>query len=186
MAYATLADVRALPRMAVAQYTDDQINEGLAYAEATVDEYCGTSFEYKSFTFTFTACGSAAFAFGFGGPIFIRTITSVTEDGTTVDESDYTISSDGFSLSGFTKGKEYVVTGTAGQYATAPQLITTATAHLAAYYVRSLHNALPDGALQVISDQGTILIAQPGVRGPSGVPMVNSILNRYRVDTRWF
>lgn len=187
MAYTTVAEVRSLPYMGHNAYTDEVIQEGIDYATEMIDSYTGTSFEAKAVTFSFNGNGSSI---QWLDTPFMQSVTAVTEDGVALDEADFSIPPDGFFIVAdaqfFTRGKLYTVTGTAGHYTTVPVQIQVAARTIAAKYVKSLRTALPDGTIQVVTDQGTILVAQPGVRGPTGIPEVNAILNRFTVEPRYF
>lgn len=187
MAYTTVAAVRALPYMGNAAYTDEVIEEGIAFATEMIDSYTGTSFEAKSQTFSFV--GNGGTMVWLDTP-FLSTISTITESGVSLDVADFHVTPDGYYLVAdaqwFDRTKTYTVTGTGGFTTTVPTEIQIAARTIAAKYVKGLRSALPDGTIQVVTDQGTILVAQPGVRGPTGMPEVNAILNRYTIDPRYF
>jgi hypothetical protein len=191
MAYATLAEVRALDRLDDSTvYPDALLEAGIAWAEAEVDLYCGTSFTYKSFTVTGDGDGSAVFdLLGPHGPIiFPQTVTTATVDGVVVaDTSGWVLYPVGYIVrdSGtFTVpevGRNVTIVGTAGYSASPPDAIAWATRTLARQYALDHRSRVPGGALQLASEFGTVQLAQAGGPWrPFSLPEVNAVLNRYR------
>jgi hypothetical protein len=192
MAYATLAEVRALEGLDdTTLYPDANLTEGIAWAEEVIDNYCGTSFTYKAFSVTLT--GNSADTIRLvdddgATVLFPRTIATVTVDGVAETPTAWALYPEGIvardeGVFTYTKpGRNVVITGTAGVTSTAPAQIAWACRTLARYYALSLHNRVDDRALQIQNDFGTVTLAQPGgtPERPTALPEVNAVLNRNR------
>ena len=201
MAYLTLAQARELNGLTDDEvYSDAELNEGIAWAKETIDDYCGTTFgdvttpAYDAFTVTLDGNGRARIRLvdEEGYPIlFPRTIVSATVDGETVTGTTYTLGESGiiardpgvFSVS--TYGRNVVITGTAGKTNTPPETIKTVCKALTRYWVLNLNSRTPDRALNLTTPEGSFEVrAQAGAPGrPTAMPDVNAMLNRYRY--RW-
>ena len=195
MAYASLAEVRALDALSDDTiYTDADINEGIAWAEQVIDDYCGTSFEAKAFSVTLAGSGSAELLVTHtdGYPIqFIQSITSCSVDGTAVAD----VSGWGFYPTGvvvrdsgtFTApnstlaGPNVAIAGTAGITAAAPDDIAWCARTLARQYVLELKSKVPKRELTAGEQGGFGPIAHAGGVGrPTNLPDVNAVLSRNR------
>lgn len=183
MAYTTLEDVRALPKLSDdTAYIDAGITEGIAWAKVLIDDYCGTTFEPTAFTKTLDGNGSASI---FVGVPDLLTVTSCTVDGVAVsDVSGWVVKPGGvvtrdtglFIVS--VTGQNVVIAGTAG-LAAVPADIAWAAKTLARWYVLRLNSEAPDNAIQVSTAGGDFrLNAQPGKYGPTALPEVNAVLMR--------
>src|SRR6266487_623549 len=94
MAYAVIADVRALEGMGdAAVYPDATIQQGIDWATELIDGYCGTSFEAKTFSVTLDGNGSFAL---FTGVLFIQSLTSVLIDGASVPVGSFKARPEGY------------------------------------------------------------------------------------------
>jgi hypothetical protein len=191
VAYTTRAEVRALSGLQdTTAYPDSAIDTAILVATETIDNYCGTSFEYKPFTATLDGTNSSTILLrnDYGEQIlFPRTITSVTIDGTAADTTGWQFTEDGRllrTLGWFTykwPGRNVVIVGTAGFSSEAPESIKWAARTLARQHVIDLASRVPDRALQIQSEFGTITMAQAGGPGrPTSLPEVNAKLNRFR------
>jgi hypothetical protein len=190
VAYTTVAVMRTLDGLSNATvYPDAILQEGIDFATALIDQYCGTSFEYKAFSLTLDGTDSESLRlYGPEGPLmFPRTISSCTIDGVAQTTSDWVMYDHGVvvrdtgTFSYEHPGRNVVIAGTAGYSSAAPAEIAWACRTLARQYVLDLHSRIPDRALQVQSDLGNITIAQAGGPGrPTSLPDVNAVLNRYR------
>jgi hypothetical protein len=185
VAYATVAEVRALDGLAdVTVYPDATLQQGIDYATALIDGYCGTSFEAKSFTVTLDGNSNAAIL----TPImFIRTITSVTVDGISVNVANvygrsegYVVRKDGDLFDYSDYGANVVISGTAGVTTTPPEEIKWAARTIARDYCLSLHSRIPSRALTIQNEFGQVEVrAQAGGPGrPTALPDVNAVLNK--------
>lgn len=185
MAYAVVADVRALDGLAdVTTYPDATLQTGIDYATALIDSYCGTSFEAKAFSVTLD--GNSNYVIP-TGVLFIRSITSVTINGVADSPSNYYGRKEGLVVNvtgGFFPssvfGANVVIAGMAGVTTTAPEDIKWATRTIARDYALSLHSRIPSRALTITSESGSIEVrAQAGGTGrPTALPDVNAVLNR--------
>ena len=192
MAYATVADVRAISKgddVSDASVFDDAVvTNGITFAEQLVDRHTGNSFEFKAFTSTTDGNGSdwADLINGQGRPIFdLATITAATVDAVVLASGVYSawliypsglvVRDDG---SNFPCGfRNVVIAGTAGFSVTAPDNINHATALIARHWVLGTKDRVADRALQIANEHGLTVFAQPGKFGPTGIPEVNAILN---------
>lgn len=185
MAYATVATLRAMDGLVDAVvYPDSMLQEGIDWATAVIDNYTGTSFEYKAFTVTLDGSNHEGLHLGV---LFPRTLTSVTVDGVSQTTTGWVMEDYGRllrSTGSFTytfPGRNVVVSGTAGMTATAPPEIAWAARTLARQYVLDLRSRIPDRALSIQSEIGNITIAQAGGSGrPTSLPDVNAVLNRFK------
>lgn len=192
MAYATREEVRALDGLGDSDlYSDAELDEAIEWAEELIDNYCGTSFTYKTFTLTVDGNGrdSIRLIKDDGSTVlFPRTLTSVTVDGDAQTVTGWALYPEGIIKRGegsftYTKpGRNVVIEGTAGVTSAPPSGIAWACRTLARYYALNLHNRVPDRALQVQNDFGTVTLAQAGGQPdrPTALPEVNAVLNRYR------
>lgn len=186
MAYATAAEVRAMDGMGDAvAYPDPWLVDAVAFATETIDTYCGTSFEVAPFTAVTSSPMTGTKYFLLEGPrgliLFPRSITSATLDGGALTRT-WTLHPEGWvqADSSVSRGR-LTLTGTAGFSEVAPVSIRWAARTIARQYVVDLVSRIPDRALQVQGEYGTIQIAQPGGRhGPTSLPEVNAVLSRFR------
>jgi hypothetical protein len=184
MAYATVAELTALDGMSDPAVTSALKTDALAYAEELIDDYCGTSFTVKAFTVTLDGNDSQAIN---TGVLFLRSLTSVTVDGVAQNIAGWGLYDHGLIVrdSGvFTSsvvGRNVVVSGTAGATTTPPAAIKSACLDIARQWILDKVSRIPDGAMSITNEFGNIALAQPiGPRQPTGLPQVNSILNRHR------
>lgn len=185
MAYATVAEVRALDGLAdVVAYPDATLQQGIDYATGLIDGYCGTSFEAKSFSVTLDGNGNFAIL---TPVLFIRTITSVSVDGVAQDvaqllgrKEGYVVRKDGDVFDYSPWGSNVVIAGTAGVTTTIPEEIKWAARTIARDYALNLHSRIPSRALTIQNEFGQVEVrAQAGGQGrPTALPDVNAVLNR--------
>ena len=191
MAYTDLATVRAMDGMSDStNYPDDDITDGIAFAKTLIDEYTGTSWEADAFSLTIDGSGTARLTLEdpYDGRriLFPRSITSCTIDGTSQTTSGWTLFPEGFVLRDedtFTytwPGRNVVIAGTAGITTSAPDDIAFVARTLARQYVIDLISRVDDRAVMMTTELGSIRLAQPGARYPTGLPQVDAILNRRR------
>jgi hypothetical protein len=185
MAYATVAEVRALEGLAdTVIYPDATLQEGIDYATTVIDGYCGTSFELKAFSITLDGNGNFVIP---TGVMFIKTLATITIDGIAQSVGNFYGRSDGLLVRAdgdvfphSSWGANVVVTGTAGFSTVAPPDIKWAARTLARDYVLSLKSRISGRALTVTNADGAVEVrAQPGGPGrPTALPDVNAVLNR--------
>lgn len=183
MAYATIAQLRTLDGLSDSSvYPDATLTEAIDYATALIDGYCGTSFEAKSFDVTVDGSGCARLRLPL---LYPRTLTEVRIDGTVVTTTGWMLRPEGIVVRPdrtFPRGDLNVrVVGTAGVTTAASPEVAWAARTLAAQYARDLHSRIPDRALALASDFGTVNLAQAGgPYRPTSLPDVNAVLNRHR------
>lgn len=183
MAYTTLSDVRALPKLQDdTAYTDAAINEGITWAKTLIDDVTGTTFESTAHTITLTGNGTDTI---FTAIPDLLTVTSCTIDGVAVsDVSGWVVLPGGLvrrDTGVFTytaPGKNVVLAVTAG-FSSVPADISWAAKTLARWYVLRLNSEAPDNAISIQTAGGDFrLNAQPGKYGPTALPEVNAVLKR--------
>lgn len=181
MAYTTEAEVRALkPLDDASKFSGAMIAEAIEWATVRIDEETGTSWELK--THTVSVNGNGLDRIWTGIP-FLRSVTAVSVDGVaeTIDDT-WKVSVDGYVIrpSGvYTSGDLNVsVTVTAGATTVAPEDIQWAARTLARWYLLRLVSVVPDNSIQVVTEGGTVMLAQPGKYGPTSIPEVNTVLAR--------
>lgn len=193
--YTSIAEVRALDNLSDdTTWPDATITAAIDYAEELIDRYTGTSWVAKAFSVTLSGRG--------GGSILLRddelrpvlfpiSITAVTIDGTTLSAGDWTgwglypsgkIIRDSGSFPVSTVGRNVVIAGTAGATTSAPKDIAWAARTIAAQYAQDLVSRVPDRALQVQNDFGTVQLSQASSHPdrPTSLPEVNARLSRRR------
>lgn len=184
MAYAVIADVRALDGLAdTAVYPDSVLTSGIAFATDLIDNYTGTSFEAKAFTVTKDGTGRIDL---YIGVLFVVSLTSVLIDGVSVPVGNFKARPEGVLVRTdgvFTPslyGLNVIVSGTAGVTTTPAEEIKWACRTIARQYALELHSRIPSRALQVSNDLGQFeMRAQAGGPGrPTSLPDVNVVLNR--------
>ncbi len=195
MAYTTEDEVRAHSEADAVgdaqQVTSAKVAEAIAWAEALIDDYCGTSFEAKAFAVTLDGNGCSWIQLvSEDGRLLShpRSLTSVTIDGEAVaDTSAWVLRPDGTIVrpSGTfptaTGGQNVVIAGTAGLTTAAPTLINRAAQQLARQYCLEDFQQQDPRALTITDELGgQTMLATPGRHGPTSIPAVNDILKRYR------
>lgn len=193
--YASISEVRALDNLSdETTWPDATITEAIEFAEELIDRYTGTSWVAKAFTVTVSGRG--------GGSILLRddedrpilfpvSLTAVSIDGTALDAADWAdwalypsgkIIRDSGNFPVSTTGRNVVISGTAGATTAAPKDIAWAARTLAAQYAKDLVSRVPDRAMQVQNDFGTVMMAQASSAPdrPTSLPEVNARLARRR------
>ena len=184
MAYATEAQLLALDGMDDAAVTSAIAVDALAQAEELIDAYCGTSFTYKAFTVTIDGNDRRAVN---TGVMWLRTLTSATVDTVAQTTTGWGLHEDGLvvrltgTFGSSTVGVNVDIAGTAGVTSAASAQIKNACLMIARQIVLDQVSRIPDGATSLTNEFGNISLAQPTGRWkPTGLPVVNAILNRNR------
>jgi hypothetical protein len=187
MAYAAVGDIRALDGISTSKYTDATVQSAIDWATKRIDDYCGTSFEYKTFTITLDGNNHTTL---FTSVLFIRSITAVTIDGVAVSSPGtkfsgtatgaiHRIDGDFYPASMYGQGENVVITGTAGVTSAAPEDIKWACRTMARQWLLDLHSRTPDRSIQMANEFGQFVMAQSGGQGrPTSLPDVNTVLNQ--------
>ena len=193
--YATIAEVRALDNLSDATtWPDAVITDAIEWAEELIDRYTGTSWVAKTFTVTMSGRGGGTILLRTdeGRPVlFPRSITAVTIDGTALTSGDWAnwalyptgkIIRDSGNFPSSTTGRNVVITGTAGATTVAPNDIAWCTRTLAGQYAQDLVSRVPDRAMQIQNDFGTVQLAQASNHPdrPTSLPEVNARLAHRR------
>ena len=190
--YTSIAEVRAMNGMDdVTAYPDATITEAINFAEELIDHYTGTSWVAKAFSVTLTGNGSSGIRLhtNLVPLLFPLTITAATIDGVAVPSfagwalyPEGLIIRDTGSFGSSTVGRNIVIAGTAGAATTAPKDVAWAARTLARQYVIDLVSRIPDRALQIQNDFGSVQIAQASTHPdrPTSLPEVNARLARRR------
>lgn len=197
MAYATTADVRAVSKEDAVgdenQVPDSDITAGISYAETVIDQYCGTSFEFRTFSVTIDGNGASSIRLvsDEGRTVmYPQTLTSATIDGTAVDAGELAtwklhrhgvIARVEGLFPAAVGGRNVVVVGTAGMTSAPPVDIAQAASLIARQFALDAFNRANRRALTITDELGgQALLAQPGKHGPTGIPEVNQILKNRR------
>ena len=183
MAYTTIADVRVLNRLDdETTYPDAVVTDGIAWATAVIDDATGTSWESKAHTLTLDGSNKRTI---FTGVVNILGVTSCTIDGEAqtvtnwVGRPDGEVERDTGIFTYTAPGRNVTLVITAGATTTVPDDISWAARTLAGQYVLDLQSNVPDRAISVASEYGTIQYAQAGGRhGTTSLPDVNAVLKR--------
>jgi len=191
--YATLSEVRAGDGMDdITVFPDATINEAIDFAEELIDRYTGTSWVYKAFTVTMSGNGRRSLLLKDDESRVIinpRTLTSVEVDGVAVASvagwglhPDGVVVRDSGVFDSSTVGRNVVIVGTAGLTDVVPKDIAWCARTLARQYALDLVSRIPDRALQIQNDFGSVTLAQAGNHPdrPTSLPEVNARLARRR------
>jgi len=190
--YTDLATVRAMEGMdSLTVFPDADITVAIDFAEdAVIDQYTGTSWVAKAFSVTLDGTGTGRIVvedLDARRVLFIRSISSCTVDGSAQsDIGDWSFYPEGIVLrkeGTFTAthpGRNIVLAGTAGATTTAPEDIQYAARTIARQFLLDAVSRVEDRALSIQNDYGTVRLAQPGMKYPTGLPAVDVILNRRR------
>lgn len=165
-------------------WPDATVTEAITYADALIDDYCGTSFEYKSFSETVDGSNSEVLRIS---TLYPQTLSSVTIDGDAQVTTNWSLRPEGIIIRDTgtfpyqSPGLNVAVAGTAGRTSAAPVEIGLAARSIAIGYLRLYEERIPERALSVQSEFGQIMLAQPGAPWrPTEYPAVNALLNRWR------
>lgn len=195
MAYATIAEVRALDGLSDSTtWPDATITAAIEWAEELIDRYTGTSWTAKAFTVTLSGRGSNSILLrdNEGRPIlYPLSLTAVSISGVALVAGDWTawglyphgrIIRDSGSFAHTTAGRNVVISGTAGKETVCPKDIAWCCRTLAAQYALDLVSRVPDRALQIQNDFGTVQLSQATNHPdrPTSLPEVNARLSRRR------
>lgn len=192
--YTDLATVRAMEGMgSSSQFPDATINTAIGVAEELIDQVTGTSFIYKAFTGYGYGTGQrrCRIAREDGTPVlFGRTISSATIDGTAVgDTSGWSFDAvsavwhdegDVFDVAEVPGPPNVVIVGTAGKTSAAPEQIQRVAALLSRHIVLEDVSRVESRALSISNEYGQVRLSTPGRLYPTGVPMIDAVLDRYR------
>lgn len=184
MAYATLAEVRALDGLSsTADYPDADLTEGIAWATELIDDFCGPM-EPKNVTLRLAPPETSAIFTGLEG---LRSVVSCTADGNALTTAAWKVSPDGWVYPSVSLGAYYslVLVVSASPHDAAPSRIKWAARTMARQYVLDLKNRTPDRATSIQTEVGTIQMAQAGgPNRPTSLPEVNAVLVRYSAKAR--
>lgn len=190
MAYTTIADVRQLDGMNdTTTYSDADLTSAISQATILVDRYTGTSWEFNTFSVTLSGNNSTCIRLrDYEGRtvLFPQTITSCTIDGDAQTTTNWALHPHGLverdtGTFGYTRpGRNVVIAGTAGATSSAPDDIVWATEVLARHYALGLKSRIPDRALSIQNDFGTVRLSTPAPNRASGLPEVDAVLERRR------
>lgn len=191
--YTTLAEVRALDGLSDTDvFPDATLQAGIDFAEELIDNYTGTSWVAKTFTITISGRGARLILLRTdeGRPVlYPKTLTSVTIDGTLVADTsawglhpEGTLIRDSGVFTCSTVGRNVVIVGTAGLTTVAPEDIAWCARTIAGQWAIDLVSRVPDRALSVQNEFGTVAIAQASAHSdrPTSLPEVNARLVRRR------
>ena len=160
--------------------------EATTWAEAVIDDYCGTSFVYRYERDVLNGTGNDTIKLS---RMFPRKIIAASIDGValTADEiSRIALHDSGVivredDIWEFTSpGKKVIIEYEAGVDKTPPPDIAWATRTLARYHLIEQVSRIPERALSISSEFGNIALSQPSMSKPTPLPDVNVILNRHR------
>lgn len=194
--YTSISEVRALDNLSDATtWPDATITEAIEWAEELIDRYTGTSWVYKAFgPVTLSGKGGASILVRddeYRPVLFLQTLTAVSIDGTALTAPDWAdwglypsgkIIRDSGNFPVDTPGRNVVISGTAGMTSVVPKDIAWCARTIAAQYAKDLVSRVPDRAMSVQNDFGTVQMAQASSHPdrPTSLPEVNARLARRR------
>ena len=187
--YATPAEVRALDMIAneSATFPAADLVGAIHYAMSVIDDYCGASFvqRYKRDVLNGTNDQTIRVS-----EMYPTTLLSASIDGTALtasEISDCALFEDGTIMRkdktwNYTEpGNKVVLEYEHGIGVTAPEDIRWCARTLARYHLLEQVSRIPDRAVQIQSEFGSITLSQPGgFTRPTPLPDVNVILVKHR------
>lgn len=186
--YSTPIEVRNMDSISgeTSTFPTADLVEATTWAEAVIDDYCGTSFVYRYKRDVLDGTGTDTIKLS---KMFPRKILAASIDGTalTSDElSKISLYDSGVIVreedvwERTPEGKKVVIEYEAGISKTPPPDIAWAAKTLARYHLIEQVSRIPDRALSISSEFGNIALSQPSMTKPTPLPDVNVILNRHR------
>lgn len=185
-AYFTVSEARTVsPLNDTGRYSDAAIDAARVDAEGAIEDACHVAFVPRSATETVSPPRPAhGYSLETGVWLalrwpLVRAVTSVTVDGTALDLNEVVIVPSGLYVHTPVRSGVRNVTVTYDHgYSAPPARIRRAAIRLAKHYL--VDSPVDDRALRVDSDDGSYLMAQPGVRGARfGIPEVDSAVADY-------
>ena len=186
--YATPIEVRNMDSISGESSTFPTVDlvQAVTWAEAVIDDYCGTSFVYRYERDVLDGTGTDSIKLS---RMFPRKIIAASIDGVALSSDD--INNIALHDSGVivreddiwefnTPGKKVIVEYEAGYDKTPPPDIAWASRTLARYHLIEQVSRIPERALSISSEFGNIALSQPSMSKPTPLPDVNVILNRHR------
>jgi hypothetical protein len=186
--YATPIEVRNMDSIngESSTFPTADLVQAVTWAEAVIDDYCGTSFVYRYERDVLDGTGTDTIKLS---RMFPRKIIAASIDGVALTTDE--INNIAFHDSGVivreddiweftTPGKKVVIEYEAGYDKTPPPDIAWATRTLARYHLIEQVSRIPERALSISSEFGNIALSQPSMSKPTPLPDVNVILNRHR------
>ena len=196
MIYFSLPELRALPDMAdVVKYSDSRLTAAGDWIETLIEREVGTSFVARSVTDTLDGnCQE------YDGGLklskrYAQNVTAVTSNGVAFGgpalaevsvRNGYAYRRTAGDYTGFIAWdygtRNIVVTYNAGYSTSPPSDIKEAALQGARYRVLSTDDksGISDRALSISNEQGTIQLATPGTRFPTGLPEVDAVIVGWR------
>ena len=186
--YATPIEIRNMDSISgeASTFPTADLVEATTWAEAVIDDYCGTSFVYRYERDVLNGTGSDRIKLS---RMFPRKIIAASIDGVALTSDE--INNIALHDSGVivreddiweftTPGKKVIIEYEAGVDKTPPPDIAWATRTLARYHLIEQVSRIPERALSISSEFGNIALSQPSMSKPTPLPDVNVILNRHR------
>ena len=186
--YATPIEVRNMDSIngESSTFPTADLVQATTWAEAVIDDYCGTSFVYRYERDVLNGTGNDTIKLS---RMFPRKIIAASIDGVALTSDE--INNIALHDSGVivreddiweftTPGKKVVIEYEAGVDKTPPPDISWATRTLARYHLIEQVSRIPERALSISSEFGNIALSQPSMSKPTPLPDVNVILNRHR------
>jgi hypothetical protein len=186
--YATPIEVRNMDSISgeSSTFPTADLVEATTWAEAVIDDYCGTSFVYRYERDVLDGTGTDTIRLS---RMFPRKIIAASIDGVALTSDE--INNIALHDSGvivreddiweFTPaGKKVIIEYEAGVDKTPPPDIAWAARTLARYHLIEQVSRIPERALSISSEFGNIALSQPSMSKPTPLPDVNVILNRHR------
>ena len=186
--YATPIEVRNMDSISgeSSTFPTADLVQAVTWAEAVIDDYCGTSFVYRYERDVLNGTGTDTIKLS---RMFPRKIIAASIDGVALSSDD--INNIALHDSGVivreddiwefnTPGKKVIIEYEAGYDKTPPPDIAWASRTLARYHLIEQVSRIPERALSISSEFGNIALSQPSMSKPTPLPDVNVILNRHR------
>lgn len=186
--YTTPIEVRNMDSISgeTSTFPTADLVEAATWAEAVIDDYCGTSFVYRYERDVLDGTGTDTIKLS---KMFPRKILAASIDGT--DLTSDQLSKISLYDSGVIvreedvwertpEGQKVIIEYEAGIDKTPPPDIAWAAKTLARYHLIEQVSRIPDRALSISSEFGNIALSQPSMTKPTPLPDVNVILNRHR------
>lgn len=180
--YFTLAELRALPDMGQARYTDERVESVAAYVVAVIERVVGVSFVARSTTRTLDGSGGSSLALPHA---YVTSVTAVAFDGVAQTVGDFSVEPGGLlcSTGTFPSGSRNVSVTYGAGYSTAPpaDIKEAALQATRARLMETDSNAvMHDRRSSTSSDGSTTTFVLPGSDRPFGYPSVDAVVIGWR------
>lgn len=186
--YASPAEIRALDSVdgESSTFPTADLIDALEWSEAVIEDYVGASYVYRYQRDVLSGTNDEAIQLT---KMFPRTILSASIDGTALTSGEIAkislydtgrIVREDDIWAYTVPGRKVIVEYEHGVAEVPPNDLRHAAKVLTRFQLLSAVSRVPDRALSVQNEFGTVMLAQPSMGRPTPLPDVNAVLNRHR------